>query len=901
MQEPPPDFQYDAFLSYAARTDYERARKIETFLEAVHKTLGSKRLPVRQLQVCRDGSDFRLLAKRSNHPEMPEDPIWAVLREELRKSRYLLVLCSPASVTSEWVEAEVSWFIDNRGPEWILPAVTGALDPVNNPEECFPPSLRAVGLHKSRIWYDLRGLGGHGAKSEYKNHEDELVRLAGDLLDWNASRSGPLAAVWEREQRRKARRQKIVAAVVLLVLLVLVGFAVWRSRVATEEAQRAESQRLAARALSLFESDPEQGLRLAVQAVEVSPTDQAENSLRQLLLAFRLLENHSVPDGERVIAVSRDGGMLVTSGPNITSLYTLDTARGMMSERRWVETAGVARASFSPDGKFVALLLPGNEVHVLETLDGRRKGAILNVTSLLAIDSSGDLVVTANDEGMQVRKISSGQVSILLRVPNGTRTNPVVTGGRPLVAAFSTDGNLILTGDDEGFARIWDTQTGALLHTLSGHSSSVLDAEFSDEGSWVVTASQDGTARVWERSGWELRAELKDHTGSVTRATFSNNGMFVVTSSADGTARVWLANTGEPVALLGPHRSPVTQAAFTSNGRRVITASGDGRLRLWDANTGQSLLTLSGHDEQVTGAAFSPNGKLIVTSGRDGTARVWDAGTGSELAKLDADEGICWMARFSPDGEFVATAGADGAVRLWAWRSRKAIKEFNGHQGAVFSVDISPNGQHLLTAGADGVARIWGIVSGNSEVTLSGHTGPVSTATYSPDGTLIITAGWDKVAIVWDAKSGERTIKLEGHRAGLTRASFSPDGKLVATSSLDNTARIWETKTGAILAELPTHSFPVYDAEFSRDGKYVVTTGENGLGIIWEVSTRRPIAALRGHEGFVNSAQFSPDGHYIVTASEDYTVQIYECEICPPLPDLLGLARRRLAAASERQ
>jgi len=897
---PTPDYQYDAFISYSTRTDYNRARKIEAFLESFHRTPAPAGVTLRRLQICRDGSDFTLPVRRGAVPLEQSDPVWSIIGPALRKSRYLLVLCSPGTLDSDWVSKEIGWFLEYRGAEWILPVVTEAADPGANPTECFPAAMIAAGIHQ-RIYYDLRALGQTAGASKVRNYEDELVRLASALLDWRADKYGPLAAIWEREQRRRSRRQKIIAAAVLSILLALGGVAVWRSLVASNEARAAESQRLAARALSLLENDPEEGLRVAVQAIGVSPTEQAGNALRQALLAFRLRNTLAISGGEHVIAISPDGEMLLSGSSNSASLFALNTVERLQSKKQWGVAAGVSQATFSPDGKFIAILRPDHEVQVLETIGGRQTAAILNMTAPLALDSSGSLVVTANDENAEVRDVTSGRVLTVLRTPKGKSANTVAVDGRPLGAEFSGDSRLIVTADDAGLARIWNAHSGVLQRTLSGHSSSVLHAEFSSDGSMVVTTSQDGTARVWETAGGQLLAELKGHTGPVTRAAFSRDGEFVVTASADGTARVWLTDTGESVAVLGPHRHPVLQAVFTPDGRYVVTAVENGQIRLWDANTGRSELTLSGHDDQVTNAAFSLSGKLVVTSCRDGKARIWEASTGRELAELEAYKGVSWMARFSPDEQLVATAGADGVVRLWEWQSRRIAREFKGHEGAVFSVDFSPDGEHLLTSGADGTARIWGVRSGAMDMILSGHAGPVSSAEYSPDGASVVTAGWDKVATVWDVKSGKPTVKLEGHRTGLTRASFSPDSKLVVTASLDNTARIWEAKTGTSLAELRTHSFPIYDAEFSPDGKYIVTAGENGIGIIWEVSTRRAAIVLRESEGFVNSAQFSRDGQYIVISSEDKAARIYVCEICMPLSSILDLAGQRLATTTETQ
>src|SRR5205814_2361012 len=72
-------------------------------------------------------------------------------------------------------------------------------------------------------------------------------------------------------------------------------------------------------------------------------------------------------------------------------------------------------------------------------------------------------------------------------------------------AAFNPDGNKVITASDDHTARIWNSSTGQLLHTLSGHTRWINSAAFSPDGNKVVTASADHTARIWNSSNGQLQ------------------------------------------------------------------------------------------------------------------------------------------------------------------------------------------------------------------------------------------------------------------------------------------------------------------------------------------------------------------------------------------------------------
>jgi len=169
---------------------------------------------------------------------------------------------------------------------------------------------------------------------------------------------------------------------------------------------------------------------------------------------------------------------------------------------------------------------------------------------------------------------------------------------------------------------------------LEGHAYAVYNAAFSPDGQRVVTASWDKTARVWNAAGGQLITKLEGHSDGVVSAAFSPDGQRVVTASFDKTARVWNAASGQPIVKLKGHADIVNSAAFSPDGQRVVTASVDKTARVWNAASGQLIANLDGHARKVLSAVFSPDGQRILTASEDGIALIFRIVTLDDIDRL---------------------------------------------------------------------------------------------------------------------------------------------------------------------------------------------------------------------------------------------------------------------------
>src|SRR5262249_40154802 len=118
------------------------------------------------------------------------------------------------------------------------------------------------------------------------------------------------------------------------------------------------------------------------------------------------------------------------------------------------------------------------------------------------------------------------------------RSFPAHSPGVGLHMAFSPDGKQLVTGGPEYTAKIWDVETGVVLHTLSGHNGDVYTVAFSPDGRWVASAGEDSRVKVWDSGTGKLLRSFRGHTGLVSTMAFLD-GRTLMTGSRDRTIKFW--------------------------------------------------------------------------------------------------------------------------------------------------------------------------------------------------------------------------------------------------------------------------------------------------------------------------------------------------------------------------
>jgi WD40 repeat protein len=853
------------------------------------------------------------------------------IQSALQDSRFLIVLCSPASRRSRWVNEEILTFKRLGRTDHILPLIVSGVPDArsrggSSDDECFPPAL--VG--------SLDADGNLCATSQVE----------------------PLAADMRPEgDKRENAKLKLIAG------LLGVGFDALVQREVRAERARARQARMVAsrvqRSQSLFLANLSQrqtetgrtdlGIKLALEALPKSLAQPdrplvhaAEDALYSAIVAHQVDLDLNAGRGtlQRVVlSPAGDRAMTVNDGQRVT-LWDLNTGETVRSFDDVDDYIG--DVAFSPGGDLAAIAVMHASatltyagtpvpppVHIIDARSGETRTSFDmpdHKHSFVRFAPDGHTLFAASgDQAMFVRIAET--CTPLFNTPFGARavgadfdpqggTAAIVTkGGHGLMVRFAPEtpakevplgavkfvsltfnraGDMLLGLTQRGELLLFDAGSGA-LRDRSGRRGreQAVAARFSDDGAAVIVVTAAGTIESMSTARLDAFEPDVIATGPpVKRAHFDPQARTLVVGF-DGPGAAWwhLADRSTRTLPL-PAEASLVDAAFSSDGSRVLTATTDGHARVWSPDHGRRPYRLVGEAAQVGAAAVSADGARVAAGDEGGTVEMWEGTLGTRVWRREGAhaKAVACLA-FHPQARSVASASLDGTARVWSAETGEPLAELVGHGKAVEFVSYSRDGNTIVTAGRDAETRLWEPDTGRCLETFrvpDQFLDPINPFNKNPHGALTedgaylvtVTAGDFMMifqpGLIWSVRD-RRLLRALRHEGSIRHISLVDGDRRVLTTSYDQTARIWDLGSGRLLRTFSGHEAAVRMGLVYAAGKLLVTVSPDSTGRIWDVESGRQIAVMpHGGEVAALSVALSSDERLLATSGSDGSVRIWD-------------------------
>lgn len=519
------------------------------------------------------------------------------------------------------------------------------------------------------------------------------------------------------------------------------------------------------------------------------------------------------------------------------------------------------------------------------------------------------------------------------------------SGAHPAIvtdAAFTPDGSLVVSVDEDGGFRIWDYPAlrlrtahelgnegrwvavnpagtlaavgqlnGVRLFTLPdgrpagrmfGPPPELVAGAFSPDGGRFAAADEENGVHVWDVEKRSYEAGVEEPIGDeIERILWSAEG--IVVQDADGIVQVLSGQDLAGVRRIETGIGIVSGWALSPDGKSLAVAEDEAGVRVWHLATGQEGVALAPEGMDIAeGLAWSRDGARLAWSSYDNEACVWDIKEGSLVSRSSMDRSCPPL--FSPDG--TALVCGVGAHRLFAMKTDGSGRpgDAAGHSGPVRSILFEGNGRTLLSGGDDG--EVWAWELGNSPSRRLFQSGP---AVWG----LGRVAGQDRVLLCstaggissWNITRGAREY-LSAERVGyLTDTAWAPDAGLLFIFGQNGHCESWSAGRNEPVMQLDVAVKVTGRAAVRRDGRLLALSSA-GAVTFFDARSQRALSTVAAQNHEITAMALSGDGAWLACAGQDGFLALVEiasgavipCGIVIPDVQRVAFAGGRLVVMS---
>ncbi|CAH1183241.1 unnamed protein product [Phaedon cochleariae] len=290
---------------------------------------------------------------------------------------------------------------------------------------------------------------------------------------------------------------------------------------------------------------------------------------------------------------------------------------------------------------------------------------------------------------------------------------------------------------------VWEWQSETYVMKQQGHANNMSCVSYSTDGQSIATGGEDGKVKLWNLVSGFCFVTFSEHTNAVSAIAFSGSKKFVVSASLDSTVRAYDIIRYRNFRTFTSTRPVQFSCVAVDSSGEFVAAGGQDifEIYLWSMKTGRLLEILAGHEGPVSGISFSPTltSTAMVSVSWDKTLKVWDAiekGSAHETIHLTAD-GVCCA--FKPDGLEVAVGTLDGQITVFHLKTAVQVSSIEGRN----DLGSGRSEADLVTAKKSLQAKSF------------------TSLCYSADGECLLAGGQSKNVCIYNVKESLLLKKFE--------------------------------------------------------------------------------------------------------------------------------------------
>ncbi len=449
------------------------------------------------------------------------------------------------------------------------------------------------------------------------------------------------------------------------------------------------------------------------------------------------------PDGTRIVAVSEDGIGRVWDIASQEQIAIL-SARNIRLRQALFTDDGERIVSCSEYAAYIWDI--ANECVVQSTKEKPKVWIRLeeNLTHELTPEVEGVLILNNRPTMISIDFAQAEEHPVNVKIVNIEKQEIITQIARDEYARNPSLVAPIVSSDQKKIAlsfynavEIWSLHNKPAYITSLTHAVTVTALSFSPNGKHIVTGAEDGKARLWSISHISKTIIEDNLRSAIVAVCFSTDGkQIALNNSFNINIRNTSNKTSPSIEIpLNPGLFPnIDQVVFSSNNSFLLTYGYSG-ISIVNVKNAQIRIIKK---EATNICCFSPNGNMVVNDTSEHNIQIRRVIDSELITQLQGHRSQVHLLAFSPDGTHLVSGSMDGTVRIWNMQDYSTIAILKNHVGGVTCLCISPDGKLVATGSLDGVVHIWSMQDGEELARLKRQRVAPSSMAFSPDSSLLL-------------------------------------------------------------------------------------------------------------------------------------------------------------------
>ena len=462
--------------------------------------------------------------------------------------------------------------------------------------------------------------------------------------------------------------------------------------------------------------------------------------------------------------------------------------------------------------------------------------------------------------------------------------------------AVSPDGKQLVFGTPIG---LWwyDVNTLTPITLWNTDCQQITAFDFSSMGNWIATGHENGNVKIWDVQQGKCIKQMqrKSHflQQRIEQLTFSSDSKYLAANGVnDYVVDIWNPETGKQLARFGDpeirfhicmKRQPL---AFSPDNRflacvrppddvKTITsgfakiAPERDNISIYDVHSGNLVTILHDCTDFLYGLTFSPCGKKLVATvenEEEWTLNVWDTETWQLLSTDNSYGSNQLMPAYSQEAELRVFSFSEKEATVWDATKHEQLVSYSIAQGNEIRHCFF-NGSTLILA-TNNEVNMWTLETQiQHKIIANEHQDPAISLVFSSDNETVVTEyqSPEGTFLCWDYNTyiqKPNVINVPGERHRIYKGT---SGILHTTSVEGKSIVVREFGIEKPIAQCPIKERPRYRAVAYAHDVQLLAFGDSKENIfLWDIEQQEMQRTFTLHGTYATFMEFCPNGKYLV-------------------------------------